>query len=91
MVDAVLMGGVYLPSDSFANVVQYLDHGTAVRSTPCSKAWWRTSKSRSSAAAARRYNIERGYIEKPLQVVVVVVIVWGQGWFIATGKMVLQS
>ncbi|CBN77980.1 hypothetical protein Esi_0081_0080 [Ectocarpus siliculosus] len=42
MVDAVLMGGFYLPSDSFAMVVEYLDHGTAVRSTPSSKSWWRT-------------------------------------------------
>lgn len=42
--DAVLMGGFYLPSDSFAMVVEYLDHGTAVRSTPSSKSWWRTSE-----------------------------------------------
>ncbi|CAM9519766.1 unnamed protein product [Pylaiella littoralis] len=42
LVDAVLMGGVYLPSDAFAMVVEGLDHATAVRSTRCSRAWWRT-------------------------------------------------
>lgn len=43
LVDAVLMGGVYLPSDAFALAVEYMDHATAVRSMPCSRAWWRTS------------------------------------------------
>lgn len=43
MVDSVLMGGVYLPSDSFALIVEYLDERTAVRSLPCCRAWWRTS------------------------------------------------
>ena len=38
------MGGYYLPSDTFANVVGYLDHKTAIRSTPSSRSWWRMSK-----------------------------------------------
>lgn len=68
MVDAVLMGGVYLPSDTFANMVEYLDHRTAVRSTPCSRAWWRTSKSKSiqakPSAAARRSAAQRSAANK---------------------------
>eukprot|EP00752_Nemacystus_decipiens_P003039 g2817.t1 len=41
VVDAVLMGGCYLPFDAFANMVGYLDHATAIRSTRSSRSWWR--------------------------------------------------